>query len=444
MNIWKISVKNFRYKPLYTFLGILILSVSIALLVGIQQLDTSFRKQMENSLGDIDMVVGAKGSPLQLVLASVLHIDNPTGNIPYEEAKKLLKNPMIEKGVPISYGDNYMGYRIVGTTPEFTALYNAILKEGKNPEKPMEVAIGATIADATGLWIGDTFQSSHGLAETGGHAHNDLLKVVGIYEPTHKVMDRLIITGLQTVWDVHDHESEPSYSKEGGVVEQEKHHHEEGEHHHDEEGHEHEHEEEHEHEGHEQETEHGHQEEHEKEITSMLISFRNPMALLTTPRTINENTNMQAALPKFELERLYQFTGVGVKTITWIAYAILVISCITIFISLYRMVRDRAFDLALMRSYGANTFQLIKMVAYEGLLISLIAFVIGVLLSQIGIYFIFEMITDQYKQKMPLELGFQELFKTAVLVLLMVLFSILLAINPIIKMNISKILSHEK
>ena len=73
-----------------------------------------------------------------------------------------------------------------------------------------------------------------------------------------------------------------------------------------------------------------------------------------------------------------------------------------------------------------------------------VAFVIGVLLSQIGIYFIFEMITDQYKQKMPLELGFQELFKTAVLVLLMVLFSILLAINPIIKMNISKILSHEK
>lgn len=411
MNIWKISLKNFRYKPLYTFLGILILSVSIALLVGIQQLDKSFRQQLDNSLGDIDMVVGAKGSPLQLVLASVLHIDNPTGNIIYEEAKNILRNPMIEKGVPISYGDNYMGYRIVGTTQEFPALYNATLKEGKFTEEPMEVAIGATVAEATGLKIGDTFQSSHGLAETGGHAHNDLLKVVGIYQPTHKVMDRLIITGLQTVWDVH--------------------HHEEGEHHHDEEGH-------------EQETEHVHHEEHDKEITSMLISFRNPMALLTIPRSINENTNMQAALPKFELERLYQFTGVGVKTITWIAYAILIISCITIFISLYRMVRDRAFDLALMRSYGANTFQLIKMVAYEGFMIAIIAFGIGVLLSQIGIYFIFGMITDQYKQKMPFELGYQELLQTVLLVVLMVLFAIAFAIYPIIKMNISKILSHEK
>ncbi|MBR9854340.1 MAG: ABC transporter permease [Algicola sp.] len=431
MNIWKISLKNFRYKPLYTFLGTLILSVSIALLVGIQQLDKSFRQQLDNSLGDIDMVVGAKGSPLQLVLASVLHIDNPTGNIIYEEAKNILRNPMVEKGVPISYGDNYMGYRIVGTTQEFPALYNATLKEGKFTEEPMEVAIGATVAEATGLKIGDTFQSSHGLAETGGHAHNDLLKVVGIYHPTHKVMDRLIITGLQTVWDVHHHESEPSYSKEAEVVEKENHHHKEGEHHHDEEGH-------------EQETEHEHHEERDKEITSMLISFRNPMALLTIPRSINENTNMQAALPKFELERLYQFTGVGVKTITWIAYAILIISCITIFISLYRMVRDRAFDLALMRSYGANTFQLIKMVAYEGFMIAIIAFGIGVLLSQIGIYFIFGMITDQYKQKMPFELGYQELLQTVFLVVLMVLFAIAFAIYPIIKMNISKILSHEK
>ena len=130
-------------------------------------------------------------------------------------------------------------------------------------------------------------------------------------------------------------------------------------------------------------------EEEHQEITSMLVSFRNPMALLSLPRTINENTNMQAALPKFELDRLYQFTGVGIKTITVIAYAILAISCITIFVSLYRMVRDRAFDLALMRTYGASNFQLIKMVAYEGLLIAAISFIIGSLLSNLGIYFIF-------------------------------------------------------
>jgi len=415
MNIWKISIKNFRYRPLYTFLAILTQSVSIALLLGIQQLDRSFKNQLNNGLGEIDMVVGAKGSPLQLVLASLLHVDNPTGNIPFGDAKRLMKNPMIEKALPISYGDNYKGYRIVGTTRAFPVLYNAGLKEGRLVEEPMEVVLGFSVAEATALSIGDTFQSSHGLAEAGGHDHEDLLKVVGIYEPTYKVIDRLIVTGLQTIWDIHDHgeeehhhnedKTQASGSKEPG--------------HHDE-------------------------EEHGQEITSLLVSFRNPVALLTVPRTINENTNMQAALPKFEMERLYQFTGIGVTTITWIAFAILVISCITICISLYRMVRDRAFDLALMRSYGASTLQMVKMVAYEGFMIAVVAFLVGALISQLGIYFVFEMILEQYKQKMSLQLEYQEVLRTAGLVVLMVLLSIVFAIYPLIKMNISKILSHEK
>ncbi|RUA13046.1 MAG: ABC transporter permease [Flavobacteriia bacterium] len=403
MNIWKISLRNFRFKPLHTFLGILTLSVSIALLVGIQQLDKSFRGQLDNNLGEIDMVVGAKGSPLQLVLASVLHIDNPTGNIPFEEAKRLMKNPMIQKAVPISYGDNYKGYRIVGTTDDFATLYSASIAQGRSMEKSMEVLLGASVAKKLGLRIGDTFQSSHGLIEKGAHTHEEPLTVVGIYNTTHKVLDRLIVTGLETIWEVHHHEEE-----------------------------------------HKEEHQEEEEEEHEQEITSFLVSFRNPIALLTIPRNINENTNMQAALPKFELERLYQFTGVGVKTITWIAYAILVISCITIFISLYRMVRDRAFDLALMRSYGASRFQLAKMVLYEGVLMAGIAFLIGILLSQIGVFFIFEMIADQYKQTMPLQLKYQEVLQTGVLFLSMVLLSIALAIYPLIKMNISKILSHEK
>lgn len=403
MNIWKISLRNFRFKPLHTFLGILTLSVSIALLVGIQQLDKSFRGQLDNNLGEIDMVVGAKGSPLQLVLASVLHIDNPTGNIPFEEAKRLMKNPMIQKAVPISYGDNYKGYRIVGTTDDFATLYSASIAQGRSMEKSMEVLLGASVAKKLGLRIGDTFQSSHGLIEKGAHTHEEPLTVVGIYNTTHKVLDRLIVTGLETIWEVHHHEEE-----------------------------------------HKEEHQEEEEEEHEQEITSFLVSFRNPIALLTIPRNINENTNMQAALPKFELERLYQFTGVGVKTITWIAYAILVISCITIFISLYRMVRDRAFDLALMRSYGASRFQLAKMVLYEGVLMAGIAFLIGILLSQIGVFFIFEMIADQYKQTMPLQLKYQEVLQTGVLFLSMALLSIALAIYPLIKMNISKILSHEK
>ena len=435
MNIWKISLSNIFHKPLYALLSVLSLSISIGLLLGIQQLDASIKYQFENSLGDVDMVLGAKGSPLQLVLASVLHMDNPTGNISLAEAEKITKNPLIKKAVPISYGDNYQGYRILGSNDEFAGLYEAELAEGREPSKSMEVILGSTVAEETDLKIGDTFMSSHGLTENTVEVHNHPLTVVGIYKPTYKVIDKLIVTRLESIWDVHEHGEE---------------HHDEDEHHNEVEPQE-EHNEEahvstapHQEEGHHHDDEEHHHEESDKEITAMLVSFRNVMGMLTMPRRINKETNMQAALPNYELERLFNFTGVGVRAVSWIAYIILAISCVTIFISLFKMVRERAFDLALMRTYGASNFQLVHIVGYEGFLLVMVSLLVGVLLSQLGLHFAFSAFKSGYNQDILLKLPYAQMVKTVILILTMVGIAILLAILPILKMNVSKILSNEK
>lgn len=400
MNIWKISLQNIKSKPLYTFLSVFILLLSITLLLGIQQLKNSFEYQMENNLGKIDMVIGAKGSPLQLILASVLHLDKPTGNISYKDAKKIGKNPMVKLAIPISYGDNYKGFRIVGTTDQFTTLYDAELEKGNNVKKSMEIVLGHSVAEQLGLKIGDTILSSHGLVENTIDVHSDKLTVVGILKPTQKVIDRLLITNLQSVWDVHNHEQDHKHT-------------------------------------------HKHEDE-EKEITSLLVSFRNPRAFLTLPRKINKRTSMQAALPKYELDRLYEYTGVGFKTITGIAYLILIISGIIIFTSLYKMVKERTFDLAILRTYGASNFQLIKIVAYEGFTIGLAAFVLGLLFVKIGFNYIFKLMNVDDKLYMLQELPFQEVGYIGTLVFIITTVSILLAIYPILKMDISTILSNEK
>ncbi|HCQ76316.1 MAG TPA: permease [Leeuwenhoekiella sp.] len=435
MNIWKISLSNSLHKPLYALLSLLSLSISIGLLLGIQQLDASIKYQFENSLGDVDMVLGAKGSPLQLVLASVLHMDNPTGNISLAEAEKITNNPLIKKAVPISYGDNYQGYRILGSNDEFAGLYEAELAEGREPSKSMEVTLGSTVAEETDLKIGDTFMSSHGLTENTVEVHNHPLTVVGIYKPTYKVIDKLIVTRLESIWDVHEHGEE---------------HHDEDEHHNEVEPQE-EHNEEahvstapHQEEGHHHDDEEHHHEESDKEITAMLVSFRNVMGMLTMPRRINKETNMQAALPNYELERLFNFTGVGVRAVSWIAYIILAISCVTIFISLFKMVRERAFDLALMRTYGASNFQLVHIVGYEGFLLVMVSLLVGVLLSQLGLHFAFSAFKSGYNQDILLKLPYAQMVKTVILILTMVGIAILLAILPILKMNVSKILSNEK
>jgi putative ABC transport system permease protein len=397
-----LELKSTKYKPLYTFLSVLVLSLSIALLLGIQQLKNSFKNQIENNLGKIDVVVGAKGSPLQLVLASVLHLDNPTGNISYNEALKIGANPMIKSAIPISYGDNYKGFRIVGTTESYTTLYNAVLEKGRRVEHALEVILGSAVAQKLNIKIGDTLLSSHGLVENSIDVHNNRLTVVGILKPTQKVIDRIIITNLESVWEVHHHENESDHE------------------------------------------EHNHHHQDEKEITSLLINFKSPRGLLTFPRRINEHTNMQAALPKYELQKLYEYTSIGFKTISGIAYLILVISCITIFISLYKMVKERAFDLAILRTYGASNFQLVNMVLYEGIFLVFASFLLGFLMLKIGFYIVLHFMNSNYQQNLIKELPFQDILQIAIVILTTVIVSVSLAVYPIMKMNISTILSNEK
>ncbi|NJB37415.1 ABC transporter permease [Croceivirga sp. JEA036] len=408
MNTWKIVLRNLKNKPLYTFLSVFSLSISIALLLGVLQLDASVQNQFKNSLGDVDLVVGAKGSPLQLVLSSVLHVDNPTGNISYPEAIKLTRNPLIKNAAPISYGDNYKGYRIVGTTPAFDSFYAAEIATGTSPKTSMEAVIGSEVAQKLGLQLGDTFKSAHGLTDGAIEEHDAEFKVVGIYKKSYKVLDRLIITTLESIWDVHDHE---------------------------------------EHEVHEEHEEHEHEEAHQheaKEVTSLLLSFRSPVGLLTTPRMINEQTNMQAALPRFELDRLFKFTGIGIQAISWIAYIILIISCITIFISLYKMVKERAFDLALMRTYGASNLKISTIIALEGICIVVLSLLIGFALSQLGLHFVFTILKSSLQQDIMSTLPLQSFLYTVILILAVILIGITMAIVPLFKMNISKILSDEK
>ncbi|MDG2073661.1 MAG: ABC transporter permease, partial [Polaribacter sp.] len=208
MNIVKLSYKNIATKPLQTFLTVLILSLSIGLLLGVKQLNKVFESQLQQSLNGVDMVVGAKGSPLQLVLSAVLHIDNPTGNISFTEAKKIAKGRYIEEAIPISIGDNYKGYKLVGTTLGFIDLHKTSLENGKVFEKPFEVILGNAVAKNLNLKVGDTFNSAHGMIENALESHDENpLKVVGILKPTQNVIDRLIVTNLESIWHMHEHEN---------------------------------------------------------------------------------------------------------------------------------------------------------------------------------------------------------------------------------------------
>ncbi len=350
-----------------SILSLALLIFGIGIISLLLQLNSLIKTQMDNNLKGIDMVVGAKGSPLQLILSAVYHIDSPTGNISFEDAKKIKNNRMVGSSIDLLYGDNYKGYRIVGTEEKFLELYNAKIKEGRKWNNPLEVVVGSKIHTKLNISIDDELISSHGLRETGEQHSDQLFKVVGLLEPSNSVIDQLIVTSPESIWDLHD------------------------DHDHDEE-HEHDHDEEHEHD-HDEEHEHDHDEEHEhdhddKEITAMLIKFKSPMNIIQFPRQINENTNLQAAVPSYEISRLFKLFGFGIETLTYLAYLIIIVSGFSLFINLFNSMRERKYEMALIRTLGSSRRQLSMMIIFESLILTTVGFFIGLLVSRLGVMFV--------------------------------------------------------
>lgn len=444
MKLAYLAFKNMVSKPLNLLLSLMLLVLSVSLVTFVLQLSQQLGGQLNKNIAPFDMVVGAKGSPLQLVLSSVLHIDVPTGNIKLKEVETLRKHPFVQTAIPVSYGDNYNGFRILGTVPAYLDQYNAELAEGKLYEKSFEVVAGNIVAQRLGLKLGDNFTSSHGLAASGGEGHDEHPFIVkGILEQTGTVIDQLLITNLESVWEAHEHEEvhddktseehdngEEDYRHDDDTSEE--HDHGEEDHHHDDEA-----SEEHDH---EEEDHHDHNDE-EKEITSLLVKFKSPLGMVQLPRFINENTAMQAALPGFEVQRLTRLLGAGAKTINGIALAILLVSGLSIFISLLKTIRERKQELALLRTYGLRTRQLLGLALLEGIFLGLIGFVLGWLFGRMGLLAVSQYIQASYGYALQI-LGHQTFdFILLGLILVLAIIATLLASLSIFKLNVAKTLS---
>ncbi|MDQ1087865.1 MULTISPECIES: ABC transporter permease [unclassified Siphonobacter] len=355
MNVIKISLANLRDKPLSTFLSTLLMALGVGLISLLLLISQQLEDKFTRNLKGIDLVVGAKGSPLQIILSSIYQIDSPTGNIPLSDAMMLGRNPMVKEAIPLAMGDNYKLFRIVGTNSKYFSHFEAKLTEGRLFEKPMEAVIGAKVARQTGLKLGDTFAGAHGFDEEG-HVHGDAkYKVVGIAAPNNSVVDNIILTPYESIWQVHEGQ-EGSQGNEvisemisspgsDSTADNEPSH----------------------------------------EITSLLIKFRNPMGNVILPRIINENSKLQAASPALEITRMLDLLGVGVDTIRWMALVIIVIAGISVFVSLYNSLKERKYEMALMLAMGATRSKLFLMLLLEGMIISILGYIFGIIMSRVGL-----------------------------------------------------------
>ncbi len=381
---------SLKYRFLNSFLSIMLTAfgVSIALLI------SQFGNHIENRINldgkGIDIVVGAKGSPLQLILSSVYHIDIPTGNIPYNQAKKIMNNPQIEESIPLALGDNWKGFRIVGTTTNYIKHYNNSLSGGRYWDENFEVVVGSSV----NLDIGDEFMGVHGLLEDGSSHEEHKYNVVGILKPSGTVLDRLILTSLNSVLDIHGlHEVNNSIEKNH----EHKHYHED-------------HKEDNVHKRHKEEHHNDHDHDHQKEesknedeghykhlkgnkkinkidelglpeITALLIKTKSPIANINLPRSINRESSLQAANPALEINRLTSIFGLGSQSFAILSLILILIAALNIFSGLASNLENRMGDLAVLRAVGYSKKRIFKIIVLEGILVVLIGILTGILIG---------------------------------------------------------------
>ncbi|HQQ96866.1 MAG TPA: ABC transporter permease [Cyclobacteriaceae bacterium] len=348
MNLFLLVWNYLKAKPLNTALNIFLLSLGIAVITVLLLFNNQVQEKIASNAKGIDLVVGAKGSPLQLILSSIFHIDFPTGNIKLIEAERLRKHRLVKKAIPLALGDSYLGFRIVGTNRDYVTGYSAVLETGSWWKKTLDVTVGATVAEKAKLKIGDTFVSAHGLT-TDGHAHEENRYVVtGIMARNNSVLDNLILTDIKSIWKVHDQLSLADTASQGGIYSL---------------------------------VPGLMTTDSLREITSLLIQYRNPLAVIQLPRYINTNSHLQAAAPAFETARLFSILGVGVDVLRGFAGVLILISGLSIFIALYNSLKERRYDLAIMRSMGARRRLLLTAILLEGSLLCVLGSVLGLLMG---------------------------------------------------------------
>jgi len=335
MNIARIAWRYAWAQPLNAGLNVAMLALGIGTICLVLLFSSQIENRLLRDAQGIDLVVGAKGSPMQLILSGIYHLDAPTGNIPLADARKFGENRMVKQAIPLALGDSYRGYRIVGAPHAYVELYGGRVADGRLWQASMQAVLGAEVARSTGLAVGARFVGAHGIGESAGDAHDEHpFEVVGRLAPTGTVLDRLILTSIESVWEMHEDHGAAQPVADA-----------------------------------------------DREVTVVLLQYATPLAAATLPRFINDRTGMQAASPALETARLLRIVGVGVEVLRVFGVVLVAVAALGVFVALYNAMRERRYDLAVMRALGASPGKLFAVVLIEALMLAAIGAALGIVLG---------------------------------------------------------------
>jgi putative ABC transport system permease protein len=333
-------------------LTVLIVAATIAMLAVVTLLSAGTHAGLVRATEPFDLIVGAKGSPNQLVLNTVFLKDVPIGNVSHEIYEKLSENPLVASAIPLAFGDNYKGYTIVGSGSDIFSHEPKVgqgkwlqFAAGRPFSVPFEAVVGAKAAQELGLKLGDEFKSAHGFIP-GGHTHDHVYQVVGILQPVNGPYDQAVLVPIESIWLAHEkHESKA----EGEAIED------------------------------------SHKHEHEHEVTAILVKPKGYSEAMRLYQQFQQEKGAQMIFPAQVIVQLFSILGQGEQMLRSIAYVIIVMGLMIMTLSVYWSALGRARDRAILRALGASARDIFTVVLAESALLTILGVVLGILTGH-GIY----------------------------------------------------------
>ncbi|MFT5057373.1 MAG: putative ABC transport system permease protein [Planctomycetota bacterium] len=348
----RVALRSLRQHALSTTVTVASAALACGLVMAVFAVARQSTQAFQGGALGFDAVLGARGSSTQLVLNTVYHLETSPGNIPWLMYHEIADDPRVDKAYPYVVGDNYRGFRIVGTEPE---LFDEYLIDGVSPfdfvghgeifdPKLRQAIVGSVVAQETGLRRGSSFNPTHQLDGHGDHQHDEDYVVVGVLRATNMPVDRVIWVPMEGMWRMEGH-----YLRGAG-------------------------------EDYQPVPDEPIPDEH-KEVSAVMLRLKNTSSGLALQNLYNrKDKRATLAWPiAAEVQRLFQRLGWVNKVLTLVAYLVMFVAAGSLLASLYNTMNERRREFAILRSLGARRSTLLGIIVMESSLIAFLGAAFGFL-----------------------------------------------------------------
>ena len=351
--LWRVAWRSLGYRRLTTLLTVVAIAAGVALLFSIERVRSSARESFAATVAGIDLIVGARGSPINLLLYSVFHLGDAVNNVSATTWQELAQHPEVNVAIPLATGDSWRGHRVIGTTANFFEHYRygdqqrLVFAQGQAFAGLFEVVVGHDAARQLRRGLGEKLVLAHGVSEVSfSVSHEDMpFRVVGILARTNTPTDRSLYVALPAITALHlDEERRKTLTP---LTELEL-----------------------------------------PTVTALLLKLKTKVSILVVQRYINtyKQEALTAIMPGVSLRALWRTLGLMERTFLLLSFLVFGISLLGMTVALLIGLDTRRQEMAILRSIGASPRFIFVLLILEALLTSLAGIVVGVLITYLGLY----------------------------------------------------------